>query len=600
MTTILVKDVIYKTFYALMKAVFSIEIPNSEENINYFEILEIAKNMKEITSTQKLLLDLFSLLFFDGKNQKTNIENNLLEYFNICLAGKFSDKSLNEYLGLELKKLGNFFGDKNLFSKDEILIFSFIIKEKPDFNVFFKCFEDALSAKIKRFLPGFYKDNFSEERNFDSWLSEFKMIYLSININPNEYYSLTYEDSWFLKIPIKKEQLEEYNAKKEDKSFLINSLNSLTKNSFNSFQDSKPNINNNIHKSENFLNPVTVEQKKGNEINKLENTDVNKIKASNKFQGNIDNELNIFLIQQISLLTKNVDDCNIKISQMANLKEKEIENIKENHKKEINEYNLKFQNMEKDYNNKIDELSKKYNSEIKNIKDQNSQYISEIRKAEILNINNFNRMFEKQIKELNIQINILNDKNNKLSENISVLKISHLNAIKENNDRYELLEKKCNDISKNLNLIKSRSISKEIIDFMEYTFSTLEFNNKYGTKVNQIKEKIGLLEGSDKYNENLLKKIKKFLDVITGIKKTGDELTHDRMELKEFFELFAGFEDMKELLNKINFDVILDNFIEIYSLQFQKDDYSLKLADMDNLLKNKKNLFLAKIQKEDY
>jgi hypothetical protein len=119
MTTMLVKDVIYKAFYALMKTIFSIEIPNSEEKINYYKILEIAINTKEITSTQNLLLNLFSLLFFDGKNQKTNIEKNSLEYFNICLAGKFSDKSLNEYLGLELKKLGNFFGDKNYFSKEE-------------------------------------------------------------------------------------------------------------------------------------------------------------------------------------------------------------------------------------------------------------------------------------------------------------------------------------------------------------------------------------------------------------------------------------------------------------------------------------------------
>jgi len=45
------------------------------------------------------------------------------------------------------------------------------------------------------------------------------------------------------------------------------------------------------------------------------------------------------------------------------------------------------------------------------------------------------------------------------------------------------------------------------------------------------------------------------------------------MELKEFFELFAGFEDIKELSDEINFDIILDNFCEIYSLQFQKDDY---------------------------
>jgi hypothetical protein len=228
--------------------------------------------------------------------------------------------------------------------------------------------------------------------------------------------------------------------------------------------------------------------------------------------------------------------------------------------------------MENDYNNKIDELRKKYNSEIKNIKDQNSQQISEIRKAEISNIDRWNQMFEKQIKELNIQNKNLNDKNNKLSDHISVLKISHLNAMKENNDRYELLEKKCNDISNNLNLIKSRSISKAIIDFMEYIFSTLELKNKYGNKVNQIKEKIGLLASSDIYNENVLPKLKRFLHVITGLKKTGDELTHDRMELKEFFELFACFEDIKELLDGINFDVILDNFCEIYLLQFQKDD----------------------------
>ena len=97
--------------------------------------------------------------------------------------------------------------------------------------------------------------------------------------------------------------------------------------------------------------------------------------------------------------------------------------------------------MENDYNNKIDELRKKYNSEIKNIKDQNSQQISEIKKDEISNIDRWNRMFEKQIKELNIQNKNLNDKNNKLSDNISVLKITHLNAMKENNDRYELLEK---------------------------------------------------------------------------------------------------------------------------------------------------------------
>jgi len=564
MTTVLVKDVIYKAFYTLMKTIFSIEIPNSEEKINYYEILEIAINTKEITSIQKLLLNLFSSLFFDGKNQKTNIENNSLEYFNICLAGKFSDESLNEYLGLELKKLRNFFGDKNYFSKDEILLLSFIIKEKPDFNVFFKCFEGALSSKNKRFLPGFYSEEFSKERNLDSWLSEFKKIYLSLNINQNENYSLTYEDFWFLKIPIKKEQLDKYNAKKTDKSFLIKSL---TNNSFNSAQDSKQKDKNNIRKSENSQNPVTIEQKPDNEINILENIDVNKIEISDKIQENIDSELKDMFIQQIKFLTQKVEDCNLKITQITDINNKEIETIKEVHKKELKEYNLKFQNMERDYNNKIDELKRKHNSEIKDIKDQNSQQISEMRKAEISNMDKWNRMFEKQIKELNIQNKNLNDKNNKLSDNISVLKISHLNAMKENNDRYELLEKKCNDISNNLNLIKSRSISKAIIDFMEYTFSNLEFKNKYGTKVNQIKEKIGHLSSSAKYNENILKKLKRFLDVIKGLKKTRDEFTHDRMELKEFFELFAGFEDINELLDEKNFDIILDNFCEIFSLQ---------------------------------
>lgn len=223
--------------------------------------------------------------------------------------------------------------------------------------------------------------------------------------------------------------------------------------------------------------------------------------------------------------------------------------------------------MERDYNNKIDELKRKHNSEIKDIKDQNSQQISEMRKAEISNMDKWNRMFEKQIKELNIQNKNLNEKNNELSDNISVLKISHLNAMKENNDRYELLEKKCNDISKNLNLIKSRFILKAIIDFMEYTFSNLELKNKYGTKVNQIKEKIGHLSSSAKYNENILKKLKRFLDVIKGLKKARDEFTHDRMELKEFFELFAGFEDINELLDEKNFDIILDNFCEIFSFQ---------------------------------
>ena len=349
--------------------------------------------------------------------------------------------------------------------------------------------------------------------------------------------------------------------KKQIKVFLIKCL---TKNSFNSAQESKQNNKNNIHKSENFLNQANIEQKPNNEINKLENTDVNKIEISDKIQENIDS----ILIQKIKLLNQKVDDCNLKIKQITEFNSKE----KEDHKKEINEYNLKIQNMEKDYNNKIDGLRKKYNSEIKNIKDQSSQQISEIKKAEISNIHRWNLMLEKQIKELNIQTNNLNDKSNKLSDNISVLKISHLNAIKENNDRCELLEKKCNDISNNLNLIKSRPISKAIIDFMEYTFSTLELKSKYGTKVNQIKEKIGLLASSAIYNENVLQKLKRFLDVIKGLKKTGDELTHDKMELKEFFELFAGFEDIKELLNGINFDVILDNFCEIYLLQFQKDD----------------------------
>ena len=113
MTTVLVKDVIYKAFYTLMKTIFSIEIPNSEEKINYYEILEIAINTKEITSIQKLLLNLFSSLFFDGKNQKTNIENNSLEYFNICLAGKFSDESLKTFR-FRTKKIKKFFWRQKL------------------------------------------------------------------------------------------------------------------------------------------------------------------------------------------------------------------------------------------------------------------------------------------------------------------------------------------------------------------------------------------------------------------------------------------------------------------------------------------------------
>ena len=204
------------------------------------------------------------------------------------------------------------------------------------------------------------------------------MIYLSLNINQNEIYSLTYEDFWFLKIPIKKEQLDKYNAKKTDKSFLIKSL---TNNSFNSAQDSKQKDKNNIRKSENSQNPVTIEQKPDNEINILENIDVNKIEISDKIQENIDSELKNIFIQQIKFLTQKVEDCNLKMSQITDINNKEIETLKEEHKKELNEYNLKFQNMERDYNNKIDELKRKHNSEIKDIKDQNSQQISEMRKA---------------------------------------------------------------------------------------------------------------------------------------------------------------------------------------------------------------------------
>ena len=141
---------------------------------------------------------------------KKEIDSNLLKYFKLCIEDKLNDDSFNYYIINEKDQLSNTLINNKILTSKEIILLSFIIKIKKDFNLFFKCFEEIYTEKCDKFIPSENSESRFGTQSFDDCLNDFSLCYNMLDTKSKAFFSLIYDDKgWFLtKEKIKKDYKE--------------------------------------------------------------------------------------------------------------------------------------------------------------------------------------------------------------------------------------------------------------------------------------------------------------------------------------------------------------------------------------------------------
>ena len=89
--------------------------------------------------------------------------------------------------------------NNKILTSEEIILLSFLIKIKNDFNLFFKCFEELYAKKCSQIIPGENSERRFGFQNFDSYLKDFSLCFNVLDTKSKSYFSLVYDDKgWFV------------------------------------------------------------------------------------------------------------------------------------------------------------------------------------------------------------------------------------------------------------------------------------------------------------------------------------------------------------------------------------------------------------------
>lgn len=579
-------------FKKVIKKIFTYEFEDLKQTENYIELLNIAKKTEGMNLNRWLLLKALEVMFIDNGKLKNKLENDdAIKYFEYIIDKKSHENETDFKKKFELfinhKKYSQIFEKLDISPKEKIII-EFIGEITKDSKIFFCCLDTAYSMKFSNYVPS--QAGFAFSGKFQDFLDEFQTFLIYHDFSEDkEYFSLEYDE-------VEGFKFKEYSFEEAD-SILTKMEKSTT------FKDINKFINNNKIQ-------ITNLKKDDNPNQSNIKIDENEIKDEDEKNAFINNKI------EPDNNNENKDKEDIKYS---NKDEKSINTIKEEIKKEFEEiYGQKINSLQKKYDEVLNTLNKVQKNhdedkhELIRLKkkdeenDEKSEFYEEkirsMKKSHKYDVRNLN----KQIKDLESKINKKEEKNKQLQDKLSSAETIN-KGLKNDNDKKNKeiinLKKDKDEINKKLDTIHCRVLSKTIIDFLYYVFTSNFKDNTYKEEKNTIIKEIEKKKGEEfSSHKKFLSELIGYLEIIYNKKLEGDEYAHPLVDFQILNGLIGfGYENVINIFQKLDLTLLLRKYNEFYKLNSEADISKINNIknEIMNMLPDKRDNFLQLIRNRE-
>ena len=499
-----------------IKRIFNFEIKELKTTADYLELLKVCKQVEDLLVIDSLILKAIESLFIEKGEFIKKIENdNAIKYLDYIIDKKSYNKETKEEF---LKFISGQKENRNAFkdlkaTEKEMLIFEYICEIKKDINTIIDCINIFYSGKFPNYIPS--QKKFSFTGNFENYFSQLKDTleyhdfknekeYISLEYNTdNGFYFKEYSFEEAMKI---KETMEAKKSLKDVRKFIMTHLKLNPKN------DDYLNPNFQINNDESSLKKDIISQR--------DITEYNKDKIINKNE-NFKNDSH-----EIKIIKK--ENENKYQDEIARLNKK-FEELQNNH--------LKLEKSHLELKKEISESMKVRKKDLEKVKTelklQKKIYIDNKRKMELkhtYDINHLNDIIKKHETNFELQINQVDEKYNALMKRCDESNISNnefWNDIRIKGNKITELTKESVELNRILNTISCRALTKSIIDFLYYPFTSLFKGNIYFEEKNTIIKQITLLKDNEyKSQRIILSEFANYINKIYDLKLEGDDYAH--------------------------------------------------------------------------
>ena len=586
-------------FKKVIKKIFTYEFEDLKQPENYIELLNIAKKTEGMNLNKWLLLKALEVMFIDNGKLKNKLENDdAIKYFEYIIDKKSHENETDFKKKFELfinhKKYSQIFEKLDISPKEKIII-EFIGEITKDSKIFFCCLDTAYSMKFSNYVPS--QAGFAFSGKFQDFLDEFQTFLIYHDFSEDkEYFSLEYDEKEGFKF-------KEYSFEEADS--ILTKMEKMEKST--TFKDINKFINNNKIQ-------ITNLKKDDNPNQSNIKIDENEIKDEDEKNAFINNKI------EPDNNNENKDKEDIKYS---NKDEKSINTIKEEIKKEFEEiYGQKINSLQKKYDEVLNTLNKVQKNhdedkhELIRLKkkdeenDAKSKFYEEkirsMKKSHKYDVRNLNKQLLKQKNDLESKINKKEEKNKQLQDKISSAETIN-KGLKNDNDKKNKeiinLKKDKDEINKKLDTIHCRVLSKTIIDFLYYVFTSNFKDNTYKEEKNTIIKEIEKKKGEEfSSHKKFLSELIGYLEIIYNKKLEGDEYAHPLVDFQILNGLIGfGYENVINIFQKLDLTLLLRKYNEFYKLNSEADISKINNIknEIMNMLPDKRDNFLQLIRNRE-
>ena len=586
-------------FKKVIKKIFTYEFEDLKQPENYIELLNIAKKTEGMNLNKWLLLKALEVMFIDNGKLKNKLENDdAIKYFEYIIDKKSHENETDFKKKFELfinhKKYSQIFEKLDISPKEKIII-EFIGEITKDSKIFFCCLDTAYSMKFSNYVPS--QAGFAFSGKFQDFLDEFQTFLIYHDFSEDkEYFSLEYDEEEGFKF-------KEYSFEEADS--ILTKMEKMEKST--TFKDINKFINNNKIQ-------ITNLKKDDNPNQSNIKIDENEIKDEDEKNAFINNKI------EPDNNNENKDKEDIKYS---NKDEKSINTIKEEIKKEFEEiYGQKINSLQKKYDEVLNTLNKVQKNhdedkhELIRLKkkdeenDAKSKFYEEkirsMKKSHKYDVRNLNKQLLKQKNDLESKINKKEEKNKQLQDKISSAETIN-KGLKNDNDKKNKeiinLKKDKDEINKKLDTIHCRVLSKTIIDFLYYVFTSNFKDNTYKEEKNTIIKEIEKKKGEEfSSHKKFLSELIGYLEIIYNKKLEGDEYAHPLVDFQILNGLIGfGYENVINIFQKLDLTLLLRKYNEFYKLNSEADISKINNIknEIMNMLPDKRDNFLQLIRNRE-
>ena len=496
MTSLEPKNEAKNALRSLIKSMFSLELKEFNDDVDFSNLLDICKNIKNLNLKGKLLFVLYEIIFMEEKKLKTKIDTELLKCFEIAIGKNTNPEEVSiyeKYIQNELDSLDIIFPKKKGWTNEIKSLLSFIMTVKKDFGILFKCVEIVMSYNDKYYIPNDNNYEFSKYSLDDLLDQLYDYFMYNHSFTPNKNYTIIYKDNNFININCKTDEILQYiNKEKYEPKILkkFTKINSDIISKANKKEECSDLIKDNDDKLRNNDNNYeeTTNISKDND-DKSNNNNENCLDKK-KDDDILNNNKKIEPVYKTYLENNNNNCLNDEILFQINNK---INDFKENLGKEIDELKLELKNQKLDYEEKIE----KQKIELKN---QKLDYEEKIEKQKI----DYEEKIQAQKTELKNQKTTIDSLSNesrqykensqKLKEQVTHLKVGQRKLTEQFKMTEQDLNKRIKSLENELDTIKCRGLIKSLLDFIYYVFFDLNYKKNYDEKKNDILKKISSLK----------------------------------------------------------------------------------------------------------